>query len=446
VGQAYAEYILQQAGGSGVAVGFDGRRQSQEFARIIAGVLEANGIEVTLSDRIIPTPVLSFTVRFRGLAGGVMITASHNPPEDNGVKFKGPYGGPLMTEETRAIERLIGQSAVRTALSAPKPTDMLTPYLNRLEQLIDLKSLRDLAPSAAVDSMAGAGGGILSSFLGRLGLRVVPVDNTPLPDFRGRLPEPIEANLAPLAAVLAKDPTLVLGLATDGDADRCGVMLEGGAWLSAQETILLLTDHLLRARKEEGDVVKTSSVTDKVKRLAEGEGRVVHDVQVGFKHIAEKMIRGPVAIGCEESGGFGYGIHIPERDGILSCLLMLELLAQTGSRSLAKARKAITERFGAIHYRRIDVTYERSDRTNLLPTLLHEIPSSIGGLAVGRLAQFESSRGIVNGLKFILEGDDRWLLIRSSETEPMIRLYAEGQDDTEVETLLSAARSLLALP
>ncbi len=307
VAQAFADYNLQKFSQPAIAIGFDGRRNSEKFAKIFAETLSGNNIKVFLSDRIIPTPVLSFFVKYNNLNSGVMITASHNPPEYNGVKFKADYGGPFLTEETLKVEELIGKSSIRKNTDKIEKTNFLLPYVEKVEKLIDFDLIRRSRLNILIDSMGGSGSDYLERILLAHNIPAKTIFSPSDENFYGRLAEPIEKNLGPLKKEL-KGNDYSLGLATDGDADRCGVMLDNGEWLSAQETILLLTDFIVNIKKLKGSIVKTASVTDKLKTLFESKQRKIYDVQVGFKYITEVMIDKKVAFGCEESGGFGYGI------------------------------------------------------------------------------------------------------------------------------------------
>ena len=260
--------------------------------------------------------------------------------------------------------------------------------------------------------------------------------------FHGRLAEPIEKNLLPLKEAL-KEGNFALGVATDGDADRVGVCFDTGEWLSAQNTILLLVDYLKRVKQIPGGIVKTSSVSDKIRSIFESPQTPVYEVQVGFKYIADLMTTHPIAFGGEESGGFGYGMHIPERDGIFSSLLLLEMLAASSYRKISDYLKDRQQAMGPIYYDRIDMSYGQSDKNELLPWLYENQPLEVAGFSIREVKSYLSSRGVVNGLKFIFKGDCRWLLIRSSETEDMIRFYAEGQTSEEVSGLLRQGQNLL---
>ncbi len=443
VAQAFADYNLQRFSQPAIAIGFDGRRDSVKFANIFAETLSGNNIKVFLSDRIIPIPVLSFFVKHNNLNSGVMITASHNPPEYNGVKFKAHYGGPFLTEETLKVEELIGKSSIKKSLDKVEKNNLLLPYVETIEKLIDIELIRRSRLNILIDSMGGSGSDFLERILLAHNIPAKTIFSPPDENFYGRLAEPIEMNLGPLKTELQEN-NYSLGLATDGDADRCGVMLDNGDWLSAQETILLLTDFIVNTKKLKGHIVKTASVTDKLKSLFESKHRKIHDVQVGFKYITEVMIDKNIAFGCEESGGFGYGTHIPERDGILSSLFMIEMLAHSGFNKLSEYVNHKRKEFGNIFYDRIDLKYEKPDRNELLPELYRKFIDRIGNFRVVHAKAFYSSRIVINGLKFFLEGDNRWLLLRSSETEPIVRIYAEGQSDEEVKQLLLYGRTLFS--
>jgi phosphomannomutase len=442
VAQAFADHAYSVTSTPKIAIGYDGRRNSKMFAHRFASILDGNGISYFLSDRIIPTSAVSYFVKAHDLHFGVMVTASHNPPEYNGIKFKASYGGPFFTEQTRAVEARIGLSGIRTSPRDAVTTDLLSDYTAQLSRLVDLRSIARKNLPVLIDSMSGAGGTLIQSMLAEAGLEVHTLFGTPDEQFSGRLAEPIEKNLHPLRDAL-RNGTYAMGVATDGDADRLGVLLENGDWFSSQETILLLADYLKNVKKVPGDIVKTSSVTDHIQaHFATDECRV-HDVQVGFKYICETMMQTDAAFGAEESGGYGFKGHIPERDGILSALLFMEMLALSPHRTLSAYVNAKRDEFGTVFYDRIDHPYHRPDRTERLPALEQSPPVSVAGFAVSRITAFNSSRGITNGLKFQLAGTTRWLLLRSSETEPLIRIYAEGESAEEVRTILAEGITII---
>lgn len=447
VATALADYLRTTPGPRTAAVGYDGRRNSPEFARLLAEILSGNGIAVHLSDGIGPTPALAYAVRAQGLQVGVMVTASHNPAAYNGLKFKAGYGGPFLTEDTHRVELLLDCSRRKQSSVNIHIEDFNAPYLAHLATLVDLNCIRQAQLPVLIDSMHGAGQRLLETLLHAHGCPADTLAGEARADFGARVAEPIEKNLLPLRDALAADPArYALGLATDGDADRLGVLLETGEWLSAQETILLLADFVVNGKGISGDLVKTSSVTDKLRAHLATPTRRVHDVQVGFKYICEAMLAHDVAFGAEESGGYGLKGHLPERDGLLSALLVLEMLAASGHRTLGTLVAAKRAQFGPIYYDRIDQPYPQADRLTKLPDLLAAGLTTVAGFAVEHIDAFYSSRGVVNGLKFRLAGETRWLLLRASETEPLMRLYAEGQSAGEVAALLAAGQALTPPP
>ncbi len=443
--QAFSDYININFNKPSIAVGYDGRRNSKRFAELFCSVLSGNMIDAILSDAVVPTPALSYYVKRHALNAGVMITASHNPAEYNGVKFKAGYGGPFFTEETKKVEELLYSTSVKKSAATVNAVNLLQDYIAHVRSMVNFDTIRSSGIKVLIDSMSGAGAGVLEEILKTEGCRASTIFGTPQEDFSGRYAEPIEKNLAPLKEMLSEEKDYSLGLATDGDADRLGILLENGSWLSAQETILLLADFVKNRKRVPGGLVKTSSVTDKLRSVFESDSCRVYDVQVGFKYICEKMIEQDVAFGCEESGGYGYKGHIPERDGILSGLFVLEMLAESGFDKLSALVNQKRKEFGEIYYDRIDHKYDGGDRLEKLPSLYDRPPESAAGLKINRIEKYYSSRGIINGLKFILEGDSRWLLMRSSETEPLIRIYAEGQSGREVKDFLNAGISLINL-
>ncbi|MBZ0201103.1 MAG: phosphoglucomutase [Ignavibacteriaceae bacterium] len=443
--QAFADYLANREGNKPIkcAVGYDGRKYSKEFAFIFAEVLSGNGIEVDISNSVIPTPVLSFYVKAKMFSAGAMITASHNPKEYNGIKFKNFYGGPFLTEETIKVEAHLNKSIIKTSRTNVYEKNFLPLYFDQLEKYIDFNLISGAGLNVLIDSMAGAGQLVIETILKKHKINCKTIYEIAQPDFAGRMAEPIENNLMPLSKEL-QNGNYSLGIATDGDADRCGLMLDDGKWLSAQETILLLADYIVNVKNISGALVKTSSVTDKLSTHFKTATRDVFDVQVGFKYICEKMISEDIAFGAEESGGFGYKDHIPERDGILSGLIFCEMLAAHGVKKLSEYLNQKRKQFGNIFYKRLDIHYNKPDRSKILPQLFLNPPTAIAKFNLHKIKAYYSSRGIINGIKFTLGENNRWLLIRSSETEPLIRIYAEGESDSDVKNFLEAATSFFS--
>ena len=437
VAQAFTDYVLEEAGnGASVAVAYDTRRNSMAFAEVFSRVMMAGGIKVLLAPEVTPTPVLSFTVLERKCFAGVMITASHNPAEYNGIKFKASYGGPFSQDQTRRVEQFLYTHEPSFHQGSLPLYDMLPAYKAHIEPLINWDVIRKASLPLLVDSMGGAGKTIIQDILAQHGCSSVKtIFGLPSASFYGRLAEPIAKNLAPASNEL-ETGDYALCIATDGDADRLGVVQDNGVFLSAQTTILLIVDYLKRVRRQKGGIVHTSSVTAKLREHFLSADTPVYDVQVGFKYITDIMVREEICFGGEESGGFGYGMHIPERDGIFSGLLFLEMLSASTFNRLAEYVSSREKELGKIFYDRIDAPCERTDRIKILPCLLSSKPENIAGFPIREVQHFYSSRGIVNGLKFILQGESRWLLIRASETEPLLRFYSEGQSWEEVRNFL----------
>ncbi|NUN71125.1 MAG: phosphoglucomutase [Bacteroidetes bacterium] len=451
VADAFVRYLRATSlEGRPIAVGFDGRYRSDAYAALFAEVLSGCGFPVLLSDRIIPTPVLSYTVFRNGCGAGIMITASHNPASYNGVKFKASYGGPFVSEETRRVASFVqDRSEFPRSAALVRTTDMLTPYTEHLRTVIDFDTLRTYAadpandPSVMIDSMGGAGQTILEDILTGLGWRAQTIFGSAEPGFYGRQPEPIEKNLEPLFYNVSVTDA-ILGIATDGDADRCAVCTGDGTWVSVQQTILLLLWHLHKNKKMSGAVIKSVPVTDKVRVLAERWHLPFYDVNVSFQNITDIMLKTDYLIGVEESAGFGVKGHLPERDGILSGLLFCEMLAMS-RKNIPELWQEIRAVVGELHYRRLDIPAEELDRTAIMQRCEHFHPSrNLEEFFIEKVRKLYDKETL-NGIKFLF-GDSRWLLIRASMTEPKVRIYAEGRTEDELERLLAEGRMLVGIP
>lgn len=444
VAQAFSLYLLRNSNNPKVAVGFDGRRDSDLFAHEFSKVLMANGIVAILSNKITPTPVLSFFTRENGCNAGVMITASHNPPEYNGLKFKTSAGAPFSSEETALVEGLIDSEQPSVKDSHPAEIDFLESYMNQIEKNIDFKCIASSGLSLLTDSMGGAGMSLIKDICLKNQVKCESIFSKPEPDFAKRTPEPIEKNLQPLSDALKKG-NFSIGFASDGDADRLGIMDENGNWVNIQEVILYFSEYMVERFGQLGGIVKTSSVTEKVSLLrTEGLPVKVHDVQVGFKYVSEAMEQNGAVFGAEESGGFGFFNHLLDRDGIFSAFMFLQMFAESGEKKLSEFLERKRKEFGEVCYARIDVKTSSPDRHLILPFVERMPPLSVSGFKVLEIKIYKNSRGIINGLKFRLEGNPRWLLIRISETEPMARVYAEGESMEEVNRLLSEGQKLFS--
>ena len=445
VAWAVARY-LAEAGwvDRGLAVGYDARFLSDRFARAVAEVALGCGLRVWLAERHLPTPALAAFVVARRLGGGVMVTASHNPPAFNGLKFKPPYGG----SATEAITRPIEQEANRLlAQGQPPPVADLEqarrngqlqgwdPYPEYLQQIlgrVDTQRIARAGLSVVADPMHGAAREILAEALRRAGCREVHLIRGELnPAFGGVNPEPIEANLGALADAVRRIPGAAAGVAVDGDADRIGAVDERGRFVNAHQIFALLLIHLVEHRGLRGKVVRTVCTTSMVDRLARRYGLPLVETPVGFKYVGEQMLHGDVLIGGEESGGIGMAGHLPERDGVLSALLLVEMMATLG-RPLSGLVEELERRVGPHAYQRLDLEVAAARRDRLREQLPHLRPARVDGLRVQDVRD-------IDGVKLVLE-DGSWLMVRPSGTEPLVRVYAESADPEQTRRLLEQGR------
>ncbi|MDD4279865.1 MAG: phosphoglucomutase/phosphomannomutase family protein [Candidatus Sumerlaeales bacterium] len=424
-----------------IAVGYDTRFLSPQFARALSEQAAKCGAKVLLSRAPCPTPALSFSVKHLGLPGGIMITASHNPPTYNGVKFKSYYGGSAMVEETRAIEahlhRIAEMDEIPTSAGGSvTEVDFLPEYYANLEKFVDVDILRRFKGRVIFNPMFGAGCNTVDAFLRKLGVDVLTLNGKPDPMFGGKSgPEPVAMNMSEHIEAMKSDAGAVLGLATDGDADRFGVLDEDGEFVQLHDLMPLLFRYLVRTRGYSGDVVRTTSMADTIDKVAGKLGRTVYEVPVGFKNVCEVMLKKDILIGGEESGGFGYKNHVPERDGVLSCLLAAEMMASTG-KSMKEAVAELRAEFGPFAYDRIGKHASDMDKLRAnFAGLRANPPSEVVGIKVARV-------NLIDGVKFYLE-DGSWMLMRLSDTEPLGRVYVGSGTREQVATVLGAGEALL---
>lgn len=447
VTQAYADYLAefevageQLSGKPLVIVGFDRRFLSQQFAERAEEVLDGNGFRVALFREAVPTPLISWCVRGQAAAGGVIITASHNPPEFNGFKIKAKWGGSASPDATSKVESLVDVHPVKRGRH-----DDLYQHSNLLEAAIesyrlqiagyvDLDRLRSSSARVIVDPMHGSGGRWVESFLngGTLQIETIRAERDPL--FGGVNPEPIARNLLPLHKRVVESDAL-LGLATDGDADRVGAVNELGETMTMHEVVPLLLLHLARDRGMTGGVVCTFSQSVLTKRIAERHGLKIYDTPIGFKYIADLMLREDILIGAEESGGIGVKGHIPERDGILNSLLFLEAVIASG-KTPSEMVKEMHREFGEFHFGREDLKVDVGRGQELVQKLATDPPPSIAGEAVDRVETLD-------GTKLIFK-DESWILFRQSGTEPVLRVYTEATSKDKMREFLSAGEEIAA--
>ena len=450
VTQAIADALLAENrnnGGNGsngnhdlnVVVGFDTRFLSDRYAADVARVLAANGFHVYLSQADCPTPAISFSVPAMKAVSGIMITASHNPPRYNGVKMKSAHGASAPGEQCRRVEVYLNDNESRgrgpNQMDYDQAREMglierfnpIPAYYDHLRTLIDFDAIADNPVRVVVDSMYGSGRGAIKGILQGTGCEVFEIRNEMNPGFGGVHPEPIAKHLGPLAGAISQGHG-VLGLATDGDADRIGAMDERGNFVDPHKIMALAIKHLVEKRHMTGAVVRTVSSTRMIDRLANKYGIPVHETPVGFNYIADLMMTQDVLLGGEESGGISFKGHIPEGDGVLMGLLMLEIVSTSGG-SLYELVEDLLKEVGPAHYERTDMRLRRPvEKKKMTQRLADDAPNSIGGENVVKVST-------TDGCKYILN-DDSWLLIRPSGTEPVLRVYAEGRSPEMVRALL----------
>lgn len=422
-----------------MVVGYDTRFLSDRYAVDMARVLAANGFKVILSQSDAPTPVISFTVRQQGAIGGVMITASHNAPRYNGVKLKAAYGGSALPEQCRRVEVYLNDNEARGR--GPNQMDFeqarqagliqrinpLPAYYEHLRKLINFDLIAENPLRVVVDSMYGSGRGVIKGILQGTGCEVQEIRAELNPGFGGVHPEPIIRYLGALASAISMGMG-DLGLVTDGDADRIGAMDGRGNFVDPHKIMALSLRYLVEKRGWRGPVIRTVSTSSMIDRLAERYGLPVHETPVGFNHIADYMLKGDVLIGGEESGGISFHGHIPEGDGILMGLLLLEIVATSG-RTLYELVENLLEEVGPSFYQRTDLRLSHPvSKEAMNRGLVDEAPADIGGEKV-------SSISTIDGVKYLI-ADGSWLLIRPSGTEPVLRVYAEGRTPQMVQALL----------
>ena len=432
---------LEAKGGrTKIVVGFDTRFMSDRFARDVARVLAANGLHVLLAQSDCPTPAISFAVRDFGAAAGVMITASHNPPRYNGLKLKSAQGSSASKEQSKRVEVYLTdnesqgrgpnlmdykQARAKKLIQGFNP---IPSYNEHLRTLIDFDMIADHPQHIVVDSMFGSGRGVIKGVLQGTGCEVHEIRNKMNPGFGGVHPEPISRYLNALASAISTGEG-AMGLATDGDADRIGAMDERGNFVDPHKIMALALKHLVTKRGMKGTVVRTVSTTRMIDRLAADYGLEMVETPVGFNHIAAHMMEGDVLIGGEESGGISFKGHIPEGDGILMGLLLVEMVAASGG-TLHELVEDLLKEHGPAHYERTDLRLERPvQKAEMTQRLADNAPESIGAEKVAEVAT-------VDGVKYILN-DDSWLLIRPSGTEPVLRVYAEGRSPEILAELMA---------
>ena len=443
--QGVAGYHLEQGlSDQPLVVGYDTRFASEEFAVAVAEVLAGNGIPVLLCDRPAPTPVVSCNIVARRAAAGVVITASHNPGQWNGFKYRTGYGGcadpDLLSVVEDHIHRVGGTEDVK-GLSLPEArtrgliqeVDPEGPFLEQINRILDVAPVRDAGLRVVVDSMHGAGAGYIPRLIGggKTWVREIRAERNPA--FPGmHNPEPVAHNLEALSQTVVTERANV-GLAMDGDADRVGVVDEAGKFITTLQVYALLAYYLLEVRGLRGPLIKSITVGAMPHRLGEIYGVPVHETAVGFKYIAPLMAEGEALLGGEESGGYAFRGHLPERDGVLSGLMILDLMAQTGKR-ISELVEELYRLVGPHYFDRLDVPFSASHRSEVQQRMAKAQPVELAELRV-------MDTDTLDGFRFHLQGG-AWVIVRFSGTEPLLRIYAEAETPERVQALLTAARSL----
>jgi phosphomannomutase len=431
-----------------VVVGYDRRFFSDRFARITAEVFAGNDFQVVLTPEPTPTPSVSFAVKNLNAIGGVMITASHNPPIFNGFKLKSHYGGSSDPETCKAVESFLDKNPVKRAEGEWQTADgkirLLSPISNlqisdvrpahyaALKKLVDFKLIAKSKLRFAHEALFGVGAGCFEKILAGTTCKVTTLNAKHDVLFGGINPEPIEKNYVTSQAFLKKHPHDIC-LVTDGDADRVGGMDGRGNYLSTHQIICLLLHHLVANRRGKGRVVKALTTTSMVDKMCAAHGLPLVETGVGFKYICAEMLKGDVLLGAEESGGIGFPGHIPERDGIAAGLMLLEMLA-TEKTSVNKLLANLEKEFGPHRYGRIDTHFPLEKRGALMEFLKNNPPAKLPRSPLADVKSFD-------GVKFVAQ-DSSWLMLRGSGTEPILRIYAEAKTDADAQKLLKLGVSL----
>ncbi|MBM3934199.1 MAG: phosphoglucomutase/phosphomannomutase family protein [SAR202 cluster bacterium] len=443
--QATAELMKAQGNGDkALVIGYDTRFASEDFANAVAEVAAANGIKVLLADRACPTPVASYNLVARKAAAGVVITASHNSGIWNGYKVKPHYGGSASPEVVAELEKLIAKvestgkvnripMADATSKKLVEKFDPEPLYLSNIGKLVDLDGIKRSGLKIMVDSMHGAGSGYFKKLVAGGKTQVAEIRADRNPAFPGMVqPEPLEHNLKQLMAEVPAQKASV-GVATDGDADRLGIVDEKGNFVTTLQAFALLCYHQLEVLKKRGPLVRSITMTSMVDRLGQIYGVPVFDTPVGFKYLGPIMMKEDALLAGEESGGYAFRGNIPERDGILSGLMILDLMVKTG-KSVSDLLKALSDKVGPHYYHRIDLKFDEAKRVDILSKVKAAQPRAVAGRAVSKIDTRD-------GFRYVLDGG-YWSLVRFSGTEPLLRVYAEGESPEQVTKMLEETRAL----
>lgn len=430
---AIARYLSETGEAKqGVLVGHDTRFMAEDFAADAAGILSDYGIDVLLCTDPVPTPAVSALILKRGMGGAVNFTASHNPGKYQGIKFSPSWGGPALPESTRIIEDNVRSFQQKGLPSAGKhkgrieTLDPVPEYIELLRKTVNMEVIARSGVRVAFDALYGTGAGYLDRVLEESGCSVDTIHSSPDPLFGGYPPEPSEERLAELATLVSAEADL--GLSTDGDADRFGILGNGGEFYTPNSILAILADYLIRIKETPGDLGRSVATTRQLDDIASAFGRKCHETPVGFKYIGQMISEGRLAMGGEESAGMSIRGHIPEKDGILACLLITELVASTG-KPLSEIYDSLQDTYGRRYSVRVNV-----ELTEELVASLHRIlaspPSEVGGFTASDMVT-------IDGTKWNYLGGD-WVLLRLSGTEPVARIYVEASDPEKLANLEKA--------
>jgi alpha-D-glucose phosphate-specific phosphoglucomutase len=447
--EAIAAYIHARRGSGeedpskGICIGYDSRFGSKAFARTCAEVVAATGIPVMLANDITPTPALSFGVRERKAAGGIMITSSHNPAQWNGVKYKAWYGGSGKPSIIAGIESYLGQPVAKAAQRAAiEEVDFLPSYLKAIENFADLDLIARCGMNFAIDSMYGAGRTIIADIFTRIGVRHVQIRGNVDPLFPGINPEPIEPNIRALGEATVANHCDA-GLCTDGDADRIGATDEHGEFVDPHKIFSVLLSWVLRRKGWPGAVTRAFNTTKMIDRICAKHGRELIEHGIGFKYVVDLMLEREILMGGEESGGIGFQRHLPERDGLLNALLLANVMAEEG-KTLGQLVADLQAEYGEHQYGRIDL-HISDDVKNGAIARARALKTGDAVFAGMKILRQEN----LDGVKFFLDNPEAatkanaaetWLLLRASGTEPLMRIYTESCSKESVARLLESAR------
>ena len=442
VAGAIASYVLKyEEAQHGVVVGYDTRFASPQAAHAVAEVVAAAGIPVKLANDYTPTPAVSFAVKHRGAAGGVMVTSSHNPWNWNGVKFKGKFGGSATPAIMKKIEEELAADAMpKGNRAAIEEVDLKKSYVPAVCNFADMDLIAKTKFRFAVDAMYGSGRGVLNGIFAERGVQCVAIRQELNPLFPGINPEPIEPHTAMLQQTVVREKCDA-GLATDGDADRIGAVAEDGSFVDSHKIFCVLLRWLLERKKWPGDVVRAFNTTRMLDRIAAKYGRKLHETPIGFKYIADLMMEGEILIGGEESGGIGYSRFLPERDGVLNCLLLANVMAEE-SKPLGQLVADLQREFGPHYYGRRDLHISDDMKQNAIQRARAESTQTLGRYRVLKKEHLD-------GIKFFLDaptnggGAEAWALFRASGTEPLLRLYTEASSPKLVSELLATGEGFV---